>query len=85
MDLDLVGIFEDAGLSAKSLDRPGLTRALAVLEDGKALRTRRRQARQAAVDPIVKGREFDHLVLLECSYGSSMAALCREIDVELCS
>jgi DNA invertase Pin-like site-specific DNA recombinase len=36
MDLDLVTIFEDAGLSAKSLARPGLQAALAALEDGKA-------------------------------------------------
>lgn len=36
MDLDLVAVFEDAGLSAKSLARPGLQAALAALEDGKA-------------------------------------------------
>lgn len=36
MDLDLVAIIEDAGLSAKSLDRPGLTRALAMLDAGAA-------------------------------------------------
>jgi len=36
MDLELVDIFEDAGLSAKSLRRPGLQSALALLEAGKA-------------------------------------------------
>lgn len=36
MELDLVAVFEDAGLSAKSLARPGLRAALAALEDGKA-------------------------------------------------
>lgn len=36
MDLELVAVFEDAGLSAKSLVRPGLQSALASLEDGKA-------------------------------------------------
>lgn len=36
MDLELVGIVEDAGLSAKSLDRPGLRSALAMLTSGKA-------------------------------------------------
>ena len=36
MDLELVGIVEDAGLSAKSLDRPGLRSALGMLESGKA-------------------------------------------------
>jgi DNA invertase Pin-like site-specific DNA recombinase len=36
MDLDLVCIVEDAGLSAKSLDRPGLARALAMLDAGEA-------------------------------------------------
>lgn len=36
MDLELVAICEDAGLSAKSLDRPGLSRALAMLEAGDA-------------------------------------------------
>ena len=36
MDLELVDVFEDAGLSAKSLRRPGLQSALALLEDGKA-------------------------------------------------
>jgi DNA invertase Pin-like site-specific DNA recombinase len=36
MDLDLVAVFEDAGLSAKSLARPGLQAALALLEDGEA-------------------------------------------------
>lgn len=36
MDLELVEVFEDAGLSAKSLERPGLKRALALLEDGTA-------------------------------------------------
>jgi DNA invertase Pin-like site-specific DNA recombinase len=36
MDLDLVAVFEDAGLSAKSLARPGLQAALAMLEDGEA-------------------------------------------------
>ena len=36
MDLDLVAIVEDAGLSAKSLDREGLRSALAMLTSGKA-------------------------------------------------
>ena len=36
MDLELVGIVEDAGLSAKSLDREGLRSALGMLESGKA-------------------------------------------------
>lgn len=36
MDCDLVAIVEDAGISAKSLDRPGLRSALAMLESGKA-------------------------------------------------
>jgi len=36
MDLDLVGIIEDAGVSAKSLDRAGLRSALAMLTSGKA-------------------------------------------------
>lgn len=36
MDLDLVAVFEDAGLSAKSLARPGLQAALSLLEEGKA-------------------------------------------------
>ena len=36
LDLDLVAIVEDAGISAKSLDRPGLRLALAMLDKGKA-------------------------------------------------
>ena len=36
MDLDLVAIVEDAGISAKSLDRAGLRSALAMLTSGKA-------------------------------------------------
>jgi DNA invertase Pin-like site-specific DNA recombinase len=36
MDLELVAVFEDAGLSAKTLDRPGLSAALALLDEGKA-------------------------------------------------
>jgi len=36
MDLELVAVFEDAGLSAKTLERPGLKGALAMLEEGKA-------------------------------------------------
>lgn len=36
MDLDLVGIIEDAGASAKTLDRPGLRAALSMLDKGKA-------------------------------------------------
>ena len=36
MDLELVDVCEDAGLSAKSLARPGLASALAMLEGGKA-------------------------------------------------
>lgn len=36
MDLELVTIIEDAGVSAKTLDRPGLTRALAMLDTGEA-------------------------------------------------
>ena len=36
MDLDLVAIIEDAGASAKSLDRAGLRSALAMLTSGKA-------------------------------------------------
>jgi site-specific DNA recombinase len=36
MDLDLVAIIEDAGVSAKSLDREGLRSALAMLDTGKA-------------------------------------------------
>lgn len=35
-DLDLVAIEEDAGESAKSLNRPALARALAMLRDGRA-------------------------------------------------
>lgn len=38
-----------------------------------------------AVGPIVEEGEFNHLVLMECSYGGAMAALCREIDVKVCS
>lgn len=36
MDLDLVAIVEDPGASAKTLDRPGLRSALAMLTSGKA-------------------------------------------------
>lgn len=36
LDLELVEIIEDAGESAKTLDRPGLARALAALKEGKA-------------------------------------------------
>jgi len=36
MDLELVAIVEDAGVSAKTLDRPGLRRALGMLEAGEA-------------------------------------------------
>jgi site-specific DNA recombinase len=35
-DLDLVAVIEDAGVSAKTLDRPGLNRALAMLDQGEA-------------------------------------------------
>lgn len=35
-DLELVEVVVDAGASAKTLDRPGLTRALAMLKSGKA-------------------------------------------------
>lgn len=35
-DLELVAVIEDAGQSAKSLDRPGLDRALTLLRDGDA-------------------------------------------------
>ena len=35
-DLELVEVIVDAGESAKSLDRPGLTRALAMLKSGEA-------------------------------------------------
>src|SRR5271155_4647643 len=35
-DLDLVEVIVDAGASAKTLDRPGLQRALAMLRDGNA-------------------------------------------------
>src|SRR4051812_34850703 len=34
--LDLVAVIEDAGVSAKTLDRPGLNRALALLDQGEA-------------------------------------------------
>jgi DNA invertase Pin-like site-specific DNA recombinase len=33
-DVELVGVIEDAGVSAKSLDRPGLQKALAMLRNG---------------------------------------------------
>jgi DNA invertase Pin-like site-specific DNA recombinase len=36
LELDLVALFEDAGLSAKSLQRPGLAAALGLLETGGA-------------------------------------------------
>jgi len=36
LDLELVAVFEDAGLSAKSLQRPGLAAALALLDAGGA-------------------------------------------------
>lgn len=35
-DLELVGIIEDAGFSASSLDRPGIQKALSILNSGKA-------------------------------------------------
>ena len=35
-DLELVEVIVDAGASAKTLDRPGLTRALAMLKSGEA-------------------------------------------------
>lgn len=35
-DLELVGVITDAGVSAKTLDRPGLQRALTMLKAGKA-------------------------------------------------
>ncbi len=35
-DLELIEVIEDAGVSAKSLDRPGLIRALAMLANGEA-------------------------------------------------
>ena len=35
-DLELIEIIEDAGVSAKTLKRPGLERALAMLASGKA-------------------------------------------------
>jgi DNA invertase Pin-like site-specific DNA recombinase len=34
--LDLVEVIVEAGVSAKSIDRPGLSRALAMLGDGRA-------------------------------------------------
>jgi len=34
-DLDLVAVIEDAGASAKTLDRPGLTEALAMVDSGR--------------------------------------------------
>lgn len=36
MDLELVAIIDDAGYSAKTVDRPGLARALAMLDAGEA-------------------------------------------------
>lgn len=36
LDLELVAVIEDAGFSAKSLDRPGLRGALKLLDEGKA-------------------------------------------------
>ncbi len=36
LDLDLVGILEDGGESAKNLDRPGIKQALAMLDSGEA-------------------------------------------------
>ena len=38
MDLDLVTIIEDAGYSAKTLARPGVARALDMLDAGKMSR-----------------------------------------------
>ena len=35
-DLDLIAVIEDAGQSAKSLDRPGLDHALTLLREGQA-------------------------------------------------
>ena len=35
-DLDLIGVEADAGISAKTLDRPGLARVLAALDSGEA-------------------------------------------------
>ena len=40
-NLDLVDIFEDAGTSAKTLDRPGLSAALDSLERGEGSPDRR--------------------------------------------
>ncbi len=36
-----------------------------------------------AVEPIVKEREFRNLVFLDCSYGGSLAALCRDVELGL--
>ena len=41
---------------------------------------------QEVVADIVKRRDFNHLVLFDCStYGGYVAALCREIDIEVLS
>ena len=31
--------------------------------------------------PLIAGRQFQWIVLIECSYGGSLAALCKEIEV----
>jgi len=42
---------------------------------------RRPEALQHAVEVIIKRAEFSWMVLIECSYGGSLAALCQEVEV----
>ncbi len=34
-----------------------------------------------AIEPFSTAKAFSQLVLIECSYGGSVAALCREVDI----
>lgn len=80
-DIELVEIITDAGVSAKSLDRPGLNKALAMLEAGEA---------EALVivklDRLTRSvRDLDHLLEKYFADKFSLMSVSEQVDTRTAS
>ncbi len=73
-DIELVDIIVDAGVSAKTLDRPGLQRALGMLRKGQAS-----ALLVAKLDRLTRKKSIFRLPTLHCSLWPIASTLARPL------